>query len=79
MRIEAGKSYFGATREGVLRVVPNAAVQVRGVVKHWDCLNKDFDPDKPEIERFIALGRKQIFATHEEAHKAVFQIKLKVA
>ena len=57
MRIETGKTYYGATRDGVLRILPREAVQVRGVVKHWDCLNKDFDPDKPEIERFVPIGR----------------------
>jgi hypothetical protein len=79
MRIVAGKTYFGATLDGVIRVMPREAIQARGVVKLWDCQNKDYDPDKPELGRFIGLGRKYIFETHEEARKVVFKMKLRIA
>ena len=78
MKIIGGKTYYGAIRDGVIRVMPMSVIQARGVVKGWDCHNKDYDPDKPKIPRSIGLHRKYIFETYEEAHKAVFQIKLKV-
>jgi hypothetical protein len=59
--------------------MPHKAMQARGVIMGWDCLNMDYDLHTPPMPKNIGLHRKYIFATPDEARKAVFKIKLKEA
>ncbi len=76
-RIEPFTVLLAATRNGVTRVETRLPETVRGVVKHWECLDLDSRDRGEDLSvRFIKVRPKYLFTDEEKARKAVFRLKL---